>query len=159
METTIRTDLLRQLADHLLNGKLGHNIFSFTTFNNTEQNICGTVGCAAGECPIVWPDKWRFAKKRSVRLMDSEDDNLANSQNETWADLCKFFNIIPIMSYHLFCPSEWDNEIDEWVSSDINQQTELFGGEILGNDATKQEVAQNILAFCDLADAGKIQNQ
>lgn len=54
----IRTDRLRQLADHLLNGKLGHQIFNFAFYNDRFINKCGTSGCAIGECPIVFPDDW-----------------------------------------------------------------------------------------------------
>jgi hypothetical protein len=48
---------LLKLADHLLNGELGHREFDFTTYNNSIGQ-CGTRGCAIGECPIVFPEDW-----------------------------------------------------------------------------------------------------
>lgn len=61
-----RTRLLK-LADHLESGELMHKEFDFTVWNaiaDTRQefgrNGCGTVGCAIGECPMVFPEEWEF---------------------------------------------------------------------------------------------------
>lgn len=58
---------LLQLADHLLNGKLGHATFDFayynldkSGFNSGPTNICRTNGCAIGEMPIIWPRRFKF---------------------------------------------------------------------------------------------------
>jgi len=59
--------LLRGI-DHLRNGKLGHKVFDFSTFNRfdlyapgTRRTVgCGTAGCFIGECPIIWPEEWEF---------------------------------------------------------------------------------------------------
>ena len=47
-----RERLLR-LADHLDHGKLGHEEFDFKQYNDTTESMCGTAGCAIGECPIL----------------------------------------------------------------------------------------------------------
>lgn len=150
METKIRTDLLRQLADHLLNGKLGHEEFYFGSFNTIAINIentCGTKGCAAGECPIIWPDQWRFAKNRTVRLIN----NPIPSNTDVWLDLGHFFGLTPEMVLHLFVPSEGD---EDGGFTEVYQIEDTFGGEILEYNATKEEVAKNIIIFCDKADKG-----
>jgi hypothetical protein len=64
-----RTDLLRQLAAHLRSDNRAHPIFDYTTFNDTEtpdadfaaSNICGSRGCALGECPAIWPELWQWS--------------------------------------------------------------------------------------------------
>jgi hypothetical protein len=152
---TIRTDLLRQLAEHLLNGKLGHRIFDFNRFNDAE-NECGTCGCAAGELPVIWPDEWFFVETNSIEFKSLviEKDVKKYPSSISWLSLQQFFNITPNMSYHLFSPSIWDEEGEVW--EDNNQMPELFGGQILTGGSTKQEVAANMLIFCDKVDKGEI---
>jgi hypothetical protein len=129
--TTIRTNLLRQLAEHLLHGKMGHEIFDITQFNNSRQPKCGTVGDAIGECPIVWPDKWRWSAKGEPVLIETKTPN-------PWQ---VFFKIKHLHYEHLFVP--------------FSQNVEKFGGDFLRKDATKKQVANNILIFCDKADNGE----
>lgn len=157
METKIRTDLLRQLADHLINGQLGHKVWDFSTFNNISIdqgpiNACGTNGCAAGECPILWPDKFGFMGRSIILKGKSKTDFVA---------LAYFFNIEAQMADHLFCPSEreYNNYLDEYTDDweELFQMVDLYGGQILDNKATKQEVVSNILIFCDKAEAGQFE--
>lgn len=55
---------LLTLAAHLRTGKMGHKIFNFAVLNTDDDdnhvNVCGTQGCAMGELPIVWPEKFDF---------------------------------------------------------------------------------------------------
>ena len=69
---------LTTLANHLLHGKLGHEKFDFSNFNFTPHkmlisNECGTLGCALGECPIIWPDEWTFDGKHIVLMKEYLD--------------------------------------------------------------------------------------
>lgn len=131
--TRIRTDLLRKLAEHLLHGELGHKRFDFRSYNSEAYgNVCGTAGCAMGETPIVFPDKWEFAYC-DVYLKNS-------SSGITLEDGVNFFKIDESMYAHLFY-SERQNE--EW-------------GPVLFDEATKEQVAENILRFCELAENGEI---
>lgn len=155
----IRIDLLRQLAEHLLNGKTGHKHFDFSLFNNNIENICGTSGCAAGELPILFPDKWEFIHGMKIKLISYEKETTQiEKQDVIWKQLSDFFNITEEMSLHLFCPSEpCDDFLDEddgWYTK--HQNTDLWGGQLLVDDATKEEVVKNIIEFCDKADAGEI---
>ena len=56
---------LLKLAAHLETGKLGHEVFDFSTYNGRYSigPHCRTRGCAIGECPIVWPFYWRFSRR------------------------------------------------------------------------------------------------
>lgn len=60
MKSIHRRRLLK-LIRHLERGKLGHPVFDFSCFNEGEKvNGCRTNGCAIGECPVIFPKKWRF---------------------------------------------------------------------------------------------------
>ncbi|MES2212604.1 MAG: hypothetical protein V4490_05645 [Pseudomonadota bacterium] len=121
------TERLRKLADHLLHGKLGHEKFDFSQYNNTEENICGAAGCAIGECPIAFPDDWEFGSDGEPELMAGEETELSGKI---------YFNLDRSQYRHLFLPED--------------QDTEEFGGEWLSDSATKEQVAHNILEFCKL---------
>lgn len=114
---------LQKLADHLLHGKLGHKVFSFDTFNSGRKPICGTAGCAIGECPIVWPGEWKFAK----------DGDPVTTFNNSLSSSKDFFGIIHDEFMHLFVPD--------------SQNIDKYGGKHLDDRATKEQVANNILEF------------
>jgi hypothetical protein len=125
---------LRQLAEHLLHGKLGHAEFDFNYFNRLPasytitENVCGTAGCALGECPILFPGEWQF---------QGNDLRLVGKPTRTASEAAaRFFGITQTEVFHLFFPED--------------QQPEKFGGKELSETATKEEVAENILAFIAL---------
>ena len=119
---------LLKLADHLEHGKLGHKVFSFLHFNARKDgdghrvNRCGYMGCAIGECPIVWPDDWEFKPEPLL-------------QGYTWPGKSgiAWFDITADEFNHLFIP--------------YAQHPILYGGTELGADATKEQVTANIRAF------------
>ena len=128
----IRTDRLRKLANHLLHGKLGHKKFSFGLLNSgitghSIVNECGACGCAIGELPILHPKAWEFSD--TVKLK-------RNSSGHTFGDAKEWFNLTDDMTLGLFYP---------------NQQ-KLIDFPLLDIYATKEEVANNILLFCDKVD-------
>lgn len=53
---------LRDLAEFLVFGKLGHSEFDFSVVNGggNHGNRCGFIGCAIGELPIRFPQYWWF---------------------------------------------------------------------------------------------------
>lgn len=153
METKIRTDLLRELAQHLLKGKLGHEKFDFATFNE-GFNGCGTNGCAIGECPVLWPEIWCFSYDMAYPVFITTNENqYVGKTASVWEDVKSFFGINMLMAAHLFSPSSKEDYTGDW--DNISQSTMVYGGQLLDDRATKSEVAQNILLFCDRADAGQ----
>jgi hypothetical protein len=120
----MNTERLQKLAEHLLHGKLGHESFDFGIYNNTEEPFCGTAGDAIGECPIVFPEYWEFDEygyPMTQNELDTENSGMA------------FFDLTLDEFEHLFYPNA--------------QDTELYGGKRLKRNATRYEVAENILAF------------
>jgi len=138
MNTEIQFDKLLQLAQHLEIGVLGHKVFDFSTYNtNVLDNIvsyppneCGTNGCAAGECPIIWPDLWEFNYLSGPVLKNPTLDDY-----NPYMSLVEFFGLDPLMVDHLFFPRK--------------QDTKLFGGNRLHENATKEQAAANIRAFVE----------
>lgn len=90
---------LLQLADHLENGKLGHERFDFSRYNN-EPNKCGTAGCALGECPVLWPEQWKW----------DGNDPLLRDKWETDESAHEFFGLDDFECDHLFYPEMQDTE-------------------------------------------------
>lgn len=119
------TERLIKLADHLLNGKLGHEVFDFGRYNDVLEPKCGTAGCAIGECPIVWPIDWHFDYMGTPHYLTYEFASIGAQQ---------FFDISHSQYEHLFEPRL--------------QSPEKYGGDLLGASATKEQVANNILEFC-----------
>lgn len=123
---TIRFDHLQKIAQHLQTGKLGHKEFDFRTYNSAETKTCGTAGCAIGECPIVFSE-WHFSETGEPCLKKDPNQKPYTSGRE-------FFGLNVKQFDHLFCPF---------------MQKPEFGGIELNADATKEQVAGNILAFCE----------
>ena len=138
METTIRFDRLKKLANHLIEGKLGHERFYFNVYNSPghgkfKRNGCGTAGCAIGECPIIFTE-WCFSKYnrepklRSLRRSKHEWD--AMDIEEISGE--KFFGLNRSQYSHLFLPYS---------------SAAIYGGVSLNSNATSKMVGNNILAF------------
>ncbi len=130
----IRTGRLLKLAKHLESGKLLHKSFNFWEVNSgkLKANHCGTVGCAMGEMPAVFPKQIEFNKDGEVRKVNGPDEDPVN----------EFFGIDNRMGGHLFVP--------------ISQKCISYGGVELSGIATKHQVASNIREFVKLVKAGKV---
>ncbi len=126
--SAVRTDRLLRLAEHLETGQLGHERFDFDFYNDASDR-CGTTGCALGECPIVWPDDWYFHLHK-VALRGETSSDVRDSA-------ALWFGCSKDAAEHLFYPSE--------------QLPEFYGGEELGEKATREQVAANIRAFIEVA--------
>lgn len=149
--TKPRTDLLRQLANHLLHGELGHENFDFAVYNENvcvgdgRDDInyyftpmpghCGTNGCAIGECPILWPNEWRF--KPSPVLISEKRLSFTD------IDAMCFFNI---------GRNEFDLLFVPYSITRATQKYNPYGMQALPHEATKEQVANNIIKFCDYYD-------
>ncbi len=121
----IGNERLLKLATHLESGKLGHEVFDFSEYNNVCKPICGTAGCAIGECPIVFPDEWKFSLSGLPLFNDYGPRGGAKS----------FFEINDEEADCLFFP----------MSPDAIRRT----SSILPMDATAAQVAANIRAFVE----------
>ena len=125
---------LLKLAEHLEKGQLGHEIFSFTTFNSDDWQDradinrgitgCGTSGCAIGECPFVWPEEWSFDLLEGMPVLRKCSGPMDSA--------CKWFGLTDNEACHLFLPGCYRMQ---------------YGGNPLGGRATKDQVAANIRAF------------
>jgi hypothetical protein len=130
----MNAERLLKLAEHLETGKLGHEKFDFSYYNASDElgaahlsPNCGAVGCAIGECPIVFPDEWRFNDQGFP--VTGLHFNSTDSGKE-------FFRLSEEEYEHLFLPH--------------HQDYDRFGGVDLNDHATKELVAANIRAFVAL---------
>jgi hypothetical protein len=137
----IYKDRLLKLASHLDKGKLGHRKFDFGTWSAgaTKKNSCGTVGCAIGECPIIFPSKWKF-KTFHEELVQSEfgktiyhtDPVLKRGSGTSVIDAAAFFGITNGEAHGLFTPSH---------------EPAFCGIKRLPYTATRKQVAANLRRF------------
>ena len=127
---------LLKLAAHLRTGTLGHDQFDFSVMH--VDGVCGTRGCALGECPIIWPDNWclRPYQYGTGTLYPSLIDIDFSGVQFAWKSAEEFFGLTEIEAYELFHPTE-DNEFTDEDDSDG----------LLAGTSTKEEVAANIEAF------------
>jgi hypothetical protein len=136
---TIHKRRLLKLARHLLHGELAHEVFDFTCWNKGidwdivkkhKGNVCGTNGCAIGECPRVFP---RFFKWNHTEVeMRKGDDYRENWHVSLQYD---FFGLSQPEFDALFIPEcAW--------SGDPNNSRRL------PSNATRYDVAKNIISFC-----------
>lgn len=119
--------------------KWAHKEFNFGVFNAIKDyeealdfpfgQICGTVGCLAGEFPKVFKN-WRWS---------GEGVCLTTKRGEMHMDyaLIDFFGITEREGDHLFYPGYQDKEIDPYYNSHF----------ILDEEATKEEVVENLRRF------------
>lgn len=130
---------LRQVEYHLRYGKLAHERFSFAYYNANKDGIdpsfpvnkCGTMGCAVGEMPAIWPRLWMW-QGNNVRKLRSID---------------------PLTGIHKY---EWFGVKEEEYNHLFIPECQFPWHYLLGNDATKEAVADNIAEFIDRYRPGKI---
>ena len=87
---------LRKLAQALIDGTHGLAMFNYSI--TLEQSACGTIGCAMGACPSVFPKSFR-GHASTVVLKGS---------TEVGAEACrKFFGLSEDESLGLFFGDEY----------------------------------------------------
>ena len=122
---------LRELANHLIAGQLHHNKFNFGILS-MKYETCGSVGCAMGELPQIFPDDFEYDFE--CKATDTIVSKVMHKKSEiTDVGVAKFFQISDKAFYHLFYPK---SQKKQW-------------GKTLDYDATKEEVAENILKYCN----------
>ncbi|PRY40847.1 hypothetical protein CLV58_10630 [Spirosoma oryzae] len=137
---------LLAIADHLdkPQAELMNNVFDFTSV--IETHGCGTLGCALGEYPVIFPDHFEVKKHNgSLHIVAKGSDT------SIWSVNRKFLGIPDSAEDLLFCPNpdrqaEYDGEdMDE----DISDFVYLFNEGVKGlpGYATKEQVAANIRRY------------
>lgn len=102
----MNAERLLKLADHLESGKLGHDNFSLNVVHEEKfSSYCGTVGCAMGEMPFVFPDDFEFAylNKFCAGIVRAKCQDNAR----WWRDVNSFFDITSASQDYLFYPSAY----------------------------------------------------
>jgi len=98
------------LANHLINEPLLLNSWNFGRFYLELPNTCKTVGCAIGECALLFGDeKLLSILKEYNRTWQYHLDILNMDKIRNWA--LDFFNITDKQYTYLFLP--YDGYIDE----------------------------------------------
>ena len=119
----MQVERLKKLANHLLTKELGHDVFDFSVFSKGHvfAEDCGTRGCAVGECPIIWPEAWRFDPQNELPKLRNLDD---------------------------LCPID---HAAEWFDLSLKESRRLFSPTSghLSAKATKDDVANEILALVE----------
>jgi len=134
----IRVGRLRKLAKHLCGTHLAHRMFYFDRLASGKMdengNYCGSVGCALGEIPAVWPKEWKWEKNRCGDLFSIIHKSHGGAGvAKLWGAVTKFFSITEDQAYHLFNPRK--------------QMPQQFGGKELDEYASVEQVVDNIGAF------------
>ncbi len=121
---------LHQLLDHLENGQRIHEKFDISWYNsnqsrNKESRFLnfGTSGCAIGEMPAL-DSRFRFNMNYSLVFNEEPVNSKLISQ---------YFGISNSETWHLFYPH--------------SQNIGLFGGKYLEDNATIEEVIDNLKEF------------
>lgn len=129
-----RYDRLKKLADFLIKGKLGTDVFDFCDWFNKEEDVknsfCKTSGCAIGQCPAVFPRHWEI-RSNSVVLKRAH----VGSDPIEMAE--RFFGIDDDEAEALFTPNSW-----LWI---FGSKTARLSGK-----ASPKQVGENILRFIAL---------
>lgn len=136
---------LQKLHDYVANDKSQEvKVFDFSIINGTDLSglpsettlsgihYCGTNGCLMGYMPLIWKS-WTFDFFEGIDYAKNRPrkGELHGDWNEY---LEKWFGISERDSLHLFYP---------------NQQDPKYGDTILGSDAGREEVLENLQTFIE----------
>lgn len=138
---------LRRLAEHLLRGRLGHKKFRFDIYHENDSTLdrkkfCGSLGCAIGELPVVWPKLFTFSDAPHLSSHYVLGKTLVDDCGHPFGDVYaaeEFFGVTKYEANYLFIPSE---ERAPWNRF------------LLGDSATKEKVAQGMLNFIEWKKSG-----
>lgn len=143
---------LLKLGNHLLTGTLGHERFDFCVWNagKKKENGCGTSGCAIGECPIVFPESWIFARTSAfghqvpalLEVVEDEQNHgqILTSVSSILRSACEFFDLSGAEASYLFVPDTFSNS----RPLVLGKRRSLHGTE-----ATREQVGARIIKFAE----------
>jgi len=128
-KTTVRVDRLRKLADFLDKLPPAHFNFGVTRadVSVSAENTCGTVGCAIGWCPKVFPKLCR---------VDNDGDVVIGPSGCYWGVGAELFNMTAYHARDLFTPDARSPAT----------------GRALGRNATPKQVARRIRTYATWAE-------
>ena len=98
---------LTKLANHLLTGKLYHDVFDITCYSSKDILGLGTRGCAIGECPKVFPEDWKFNRDQRPTLRDKKFEFYPIDQQA-----CYYFKLNDVEFNYLFIPTNSTHSVD-----------------------------------------------
>lgn len=157
MEEIYKERLLK-LYNHMANEKLSFDRFDFSNYKQeyskeNSSESCETLGCMAGELPIIFPEYWAYhldkahtnllPRENTFELMKAYSVFLKESNGRvvyggsTVNDLELFFHLKEEEREHLFSPNGQSQLIDEY----------FLKNKKLGVRATKEEVTENLRRF------------
>lgn len=120
---------IKKLIKHLRSDKLGHKVFDFMYVNHNENEEepteiyqCGTIGCAMGEFPILWPKVFMF-DYHGINWIEGASDALSFRSLKV---VCEWLELPLEDALKLFYPNQTIVEIT------------------LGSKATKEQVADRL---------------
>lgn len=130
----IHKQRLLKLAKHLRGKNLSVEEFNFWEIHHRTK--CGTLGCAIGELPALFPKHFRMKLRIATSFPgDKFGDVVLRAKPSHWDFQAaeSFFGLDGDECAHLFSP--------------YAQDTNLYGGNELCGRATAKQVAANIEAF------------
>lgn len=144
---------LLKIAEHLEKGQLIHKHFDFNQYNSIQYNNrfsqeynekgCGTLGCAIGEFPAIFPNDWEFRPYNNFeflpRIIDTSDINFRLLTLPTFQEAQSYLDISEREAEILFTPQEKHIEIGNEVLAGLWEGT-----------ITKEQVAGHIREFVRL---------
>jgi len=140
----VRAERLLKLAAHLRGLKPSEFDF-MSPVSRPAGNGCGTLGCAIGWAPAVFPELCRWRKSGYGKAL-LETTLLGRAGQHDYVEVAvELFGIDEREATRLFTPYA----ARQWVANDV---------EPLGNHATPQEVAESIelfVAWKSRAEVGK----
>jgi len=160
---TVGNERLLQLADRIDSDKRvlgGFNFCRVCEIQRGPDNACGTVGCAMGEMPGLWPEVFTWAKysERPYLLIPVSLPEVM----QTVSSYQQLY-VRSIHDYNDDYDYDGNPDVDAWFQLTEDQGNLLFypanspddydydhvcpGIEQLPEDATAHEVAENLRAF------------
>lgn len=112
-----RLEKLCQFLDTLPGPKFD---FTYYVSKRDARTGCGTVCCAIGWCPAVFPDEWRWAQRGAV--VERGVPYHTNSQNPL-DQACSFFGLSQEDSYRAFLPWKDTSEEEAWQDANGKDST------------------------------------
>lgn len=103
MEKTTRLGRVRLLKLIEFISKLPRNQWNFHYWTTFSDPGCGTIHCAGGWCPTIWPNQWEW-RESPVDCSTTVPLLIRRDNTRTRYDLMDFFSISEDICGKLFYP-------------------------------------------------------
>lgn len=128
---------LKKHYEFIKSGNLIHKKFDFRVFNTTDNGIgeCGTRGCSFGEIP-GWNNRVKFSDNATYEI---------------------HFDLDGVPTFNLYIAKEiFGIDYQEYSYLFIGCYADLYGGNELYLDVTKEQVNENLRIFIEKVEKGEI---